>query len=107
MFSHFFIVFMKVINYFISEISSIIHVILQNLLLTHAKFVRFRQNQKDKNRVRLSERVTDIGILLQISECVGILESLILHQIMCLQQCVLFPRNTFQVTRAIFQKSNP
>ena len=81
MFSHFFRVFIKVINYFISEISSIMHVFLKNLLLTQAKFVRFRQNQEDKNRVRLSESVTDIGILLQISECVGIPESPILFHI--------------------------
>ena len=76
MFSRFFRVFIKVINYFISEISSIMHVFLKNLLLTQAKFVRFRQNQKDRNRVRSSESVTDIGILLHISECVGIPESI-------------------------------
>ena len=82
MFSLFFRVFIKVINYFISEISSIMHIFLQNLLLTQAKFVRLRQNKKDKNRVRLSECVTDIGILLQISECVGIPESpILLHML--------------------------
>ena len=82
MFSHFFRVFIKVINYFISENSSIMHIFLQNLLLTKAKFVRLRQNKKDKNRVRLSECVTDIGILLQISECVGIPESpILLHML--------------------------
>ena len=89
MFSHFFGVLINVINYFISEISSIMHVFLQNLLLTHAKFERFQQNQKDKNRVRLSECVTDIGILLQISECVGIPESPILLQISSTVQTTL------------------
>ena len=64
MFSHFFRVFIKVINYFISDISSIMHVFLKNLLLTQAKFVRFRQNQEDKNRVR----VRGCRNLLQISE---------------------------------------
>ena len=99
MFSHFLKVFIKVINYFISEISSIMHIFLQNLLLTQAKFVRLRQNHMDKNRVRLSECVTDIGILLQISECVGIPESPILLQ--CYRSCIYLKRYTRKMCTTI------
>ena len=76
--SHFFRVFRKVINYFFLSFHRLCLFVLHNLVLTPAKFVRLRLNKKDKIRVRLSDFVTDIGILLQISECVGIPESPIL-----------------------------